>query len=239
MLSDRSGRLVLPSRIDDDRLTSLVAGGSGERVVAEWVSRWLPRLQQRSRLILRDAAAAEEVADIVLTRAYGALRAGQVRGRFAAWASEVVRNECLDYVARITDGRTAELSDDLPEPLSLEDEVMARAQVREVAADASRLPARQRAVLLLRVFDGLEHEAIASRLGISVESSRAAAHAARVGLLEAQLGRSRSCAEALAALRSAGRGRRPLWLSAHLRACEHCRAAASGDGRAGATELNR
>ncbi|MHC4217342.1 MAG: RNA polymerase sigma factor [Planctomycetota bacterium] len=60
-----------------------------------------------------------------------------------------------------------------------------REQVRRIQEAAATLPPRQRAVLVLRVVEGLEYDRIADLLECSVDSARSSLHLARARLRQA------------------------------------------------------
>jgi RNA polymerase sigma-70 factor (ECF subfamily) len=59
-------------------------------------------------------------------------------------------------------------------------------ELRALVGDLQRLPARQRAALVLHELDGASHEAIARRLDVSAGGSKALVCRARAGLARAR-----------------------------------------------------
>ena len=118
---------------------------------------------------------ASELAQETFLRAYRGLRSFRGSSAVSTWLHRIAVNVCLERARRRP--RTCELTDaelnrhaidaDLDERLDL------AGQRREMRAAIDRLPTRQRAAVLLRVYEGLSHKEIAGRLGSSVGAVKA------------------------------------------------------------------
>jgi RNA polymerase sigma-70 factor (ECF subfamily) len=136
--------------------------------------------------LLRDGPAAEEVTAIAFERAYRR-RAGfdRRRGEPRAWLFGIARNAALDELRRR--GRQAELA---AEPADLDGaaiEAGAERSERRLALRAAlaRLAPRDRELIALKFFAGLDNAEIASVLGISASNAGTRLHRAVTKLREA------------------------------------------------------
>jgi RNA polymerase sigma-70 factor (ECF subfamily) len=118
---------------------------------------------------------ASDLAQDVFLRAYRALGTFKGRSAFATWLYRVAVNVCLNRKAakrlptepieqREFRDRTGETADRL---------VMRKQTAAAVRAAISRLPDKQRATMILRIYQELPHEQIASILGSSVGAVKA------------------------------------------------------------------
>lgn len=118
---------------------------------------------------------ASDLAQDVFIRAYRGLRSFQGKSQLATWLYRIGVNVCLNRVnshkpmfapldaADQTDHR-AERADTA---------VLRGERAAEVRAAIARLPGKQRATLILRVYHDLPHEQIAGILGSSVGAAKA------------------------------------------------------------------
>lgn len=122
---------------------------------------------------IRDAATADDLfqeVSIKVLKRLGTLREpGAIRG----WLFQIARNACLDYLRR-EDRRPNGVSLDYVQQKSKadwsrnpSDQFCSKERIRAVHTAIEELPASQREALYLRLKEGLDHQAIADRLGIS------------------------------------------------------------------------
>lgn len=136
--------------------------------------------------LLRDAPAAEEVTAAAFERAYRKRnRFDPERGEPRAWLFGIARNAALDELRRR--GRQAELS---AEPADLHDfgaeDGAERSERRLAVSEAlARLEPRERELIALKFFAGLENREIAGVLGISESNAGTKLHRAMTKLREA------------------------------------------------------
>jgi RNA polymerase sigma factor (sigma-70 family) len=136
--------------------------------------------------LLRDEPAAEEVTAAAFERAYRKRnRFDPERGEPRAWLFGIARNAALDELRRR--GRQAELT---AEPADLQGFGAAEgAEHNErrltVAAALERLEPRERELIALKFFAGLENREIAGVLGISESNAGTKLHRAMTKLREA------------------------------------------------------
>ena len=113
---------------------------------------------------------AEDLAQEAFIRAYRQLGSYQGTAKFSTWLYRIAVNACLNWRQRETHREQvhaswAESNEALrPEPKSPPGE---DAPAREVQAALMKLPAKQRAAIVLTVYDGHNHAAAAKILGCS------------------------------------------------------------------------
>lgn len=139
------------------------------------------------RTLVRDDAAAEDVTALAFERAYRRRdRFDPGRGTPRAWLFTIARNAALDELRR--GGRTAALEDDLPgdpavdDPVAHAERAARRAQIRAAMA---RLSARDRELIALKFFAGLDNAELAGVLGVSESNAGTKLHRAMTKLRSA------------------------------------------------------
>lgn len=139
-------------------------------------TRLRPQLVSRSRALLCDDTAAEDVAQEVLLRLWNmADRLADVRS-IDALAHVMARNMCIDELRRtqrvgvVPADMVAERALGVTE--SAESEYARREEAEGVLAMFASLPPGVRMVMQMRHVDGLEVDEIARLAGVSVESVR-------------------------------------------------------------------
>lgn len=116
---------------------------------------------------------ANDMAQEVFFKAYKAI--GRFRGdsAFSTWLYRIAVNTCLNFrAARKPEAR--ELSDELPAALPRADEALAEAErARAVREAVALLPEKQRATMILKIYNDLSHEEVATILGTTVGTVKA------------------------------------------------------------------
>ena len=116
---------------------------------------------------------ADDVAQDVFIRAYRAI--GRFRGdsAFSTWLYRIAVNACLNYRAA-RKPPALEVPDALADPSpGAQSNVERDEQSRRVREAVSRLPEKQRATVILKVYHDLTHEEVAGILGATVGTVKA------------------------------------------------------------------
>ncbi|MEA2226654.1 MAG: hypothetical protein QOF04_284, partial [Solirubrobacteraceae bacterium] len=172
---------------------------------------------------------AEDVLQHVFVSAYQALRKSRGDMHLRAWLYTIARNRCMSELRTRRPHAAADGLDQLGVPVDgLPAEVQRRAALQEMVEDMQRLPAEQRAALVLFELGDHSHQEIAAVLGVRRDKVKALIFQAREGLLRARRARNMPCAEIRAEMASCGR--RALQRSAvrsHVERCRGCEAYAA------------
>lgn len=130
------------------------------------------------RLILRyvrDHATADDLFQEISIKVLDRLHTVRDQASLRGWLFQLARNACLDHL-RKQDRRPSHAPLLLAEDGSESSDAIgrnpsemfcSRERIAAVHKALSELPASQREVLLLRITEGMDHQAIASHLGIS------------------------------------------------------------------------
>jgi RNA polymerase sigma-70 factor (ECF subfamily) len=173
--TEEESGLDLPlSALDDRRLAALCLAGRVDAfdVIVERHQRAVYRLC--FRFVRRHEDAADLTQDVFL-RAFRGLHRFRGDATLATWLYRIGVNVCLNRVAARK--MPEEPLDDAPHLAAPGDDpaasfVKSRERAR-VRAAVSRLPPKQRATLILRVYQDLSHREIAEALGTSVGAVKA------------------------------------------------------------------
>jgi len=116
---------------------------------------------------------ANDIAQEVFLKAYRAIGSFRGDSAFATWLYRIAANTCLNFrTARKAD--TEELSESMPDSArGADDDLMRRERAGIVREAVKRLPERQRATLILKIYHDLTHEEVARILGSSVGTVKA------------------------------------------------------------------
>jgi RNA polymerase sigma-70 factor (ECF subfamily) len=139
------------------------------------------------RTMLRDETAAEDVTALAFERAFRRRdRFDAAKGTQRAWLFGIARNAALDELRR--GGRSAPLDHDPPGDDPANDPVAAAergAQREQVRAAMHRLSARDRELVALKFFAGLDNAELAVVLGVSESNAGTRLHRAITKLRKA------------------------------------------------------
>lgn len=118
---------------------------------------------------------ASELAQDAFVRAYRALRKFEETAKFTTWLHRISVNVCLNRLALKTPKHAPLKNDDAtPAPGESADAAVLREErAAKVRAAITRLPAKQRATLILRAYHEMPHDEIAKILGNSVGAVKA------------------------------------------------------------------
>jgi RNA polymerase sigma-70 factor, ECF subfamily len=132
------------------RLVAAAQEGS-ERAVEELFRRHWPKTHRAAFLIVRDAAAAEDIAQDAFLSALGALGRFDRRRPFAPWLHRIAVNRAIDWSRSRSLRREVSAAGQLPDPVAPEPPLEGALEpTSEVGAALARLSAEHRAVVVLR-----------------------------------------------------------------------------------------
>lgn len=168
------GSTVQAPRFREGDQEAILACQRGEReafdILVERYQREVYRLCYR---YVNNHADANDMAQEVFLKAYRAIASFRGDSGFSTWLYRIAVNTCLNFRA-LRRPQTEELSDALPDAQAGALEDMEREERSRIVREAvRRLPERQRATLILKVYHDLTHEEIAKILGSSVGTAKA------------------------------------------------------------------
>jgi RNA polymerase sigma factor (sigma-70 family) len=225
----RGARRAAVRMTDSELLAALRAGDPS--AFPEICARHEPALRRMARRILQsNPAIVDDVIQESLLRGHRALRRDDRHIEIRPYLFRLVRNCCLDEIARVrTDSVALHLLHAGDEPAG-HDSAHALYERRDrfatTIADLAGLPENQRHALLRREIDGLTHEQVAAELGVSAGASRSLVVRARETLTRAAAARGADCQDVRAELLRAhdARRRAPSATLRHVAGCADCRA---------------
>ena len=154
---------------------------------AERLVELIPRLRRYARALVGDRATADDLVQDTLERAWSKLHLYRRGTDLRAWLFTVMHNVHVNRVraARATDP----LEDEMPELAQRAPQGDALL-VRDLDRGIARLPAEQRAVLLLVTLEEMSYEQVARTLGIPIGTVMSRLSRAREKLRAMMLGQS-------------------------------------------------
>jgi RNA polymerase sigma-70 factor (ECF subfamily) len=122
---------------------------------------------------VNDHEDANDLAQEVFLRAWRAIPRFRGESSFSTWLYRIGVNTCLSFRA-LRRPATQELPDSLADPVpGAEERLESDDEARRVRAAIARLPVKQRATLILKVYHDLTHEEVAEVLGSTVGTVKA------------------------------------------------------------------
>ena len=119
-------------------------------------------------------ADASDLAQDTFIRAYRGLRGFKGQAALGTWLYRIAVNVCLSRAANKAPREEALRAERLEDAIELPDRTLLREErAKRVRAAIARLPKKQRATLILRVYHDLRHDEIARVLGSSVGAVKA------------------------------------------------------------------
>ena len=176
--------------------------------------------------MLGSRESAEDALQLTFVSAYRALRGGESNISLRPWLYTIARNRCLSELRTRREGIDIDgVALDRPFFEGLADQVQRREQLREMLEDMQRLPADQRAALVLFELGDHSHKEIAAVLGVRTEKVKALIFQAREALVRGRQARDRPCAEIRERLAtSRGKALPRSMTRAHIDRCPSCAA---------------
>jgi RNA polymerase sigma-70 factor (ECF subfamily) len=152
---------------------------------AERLVELIPRLRRYARALVGDRAAADDLVQDTLERAWAKLHLYRRGTDLRAWLFTVMHNVHVNKVraTRATDT----LEDEMPE-LAQRAAQGDALMVRDLDRSISRLPAEQRSVLLLVTLEDMSYDEVARTLGIPIGTVMSRLSRAREKLRAMMLG---------------------------------------------------
>src|SRR4051794_38960183 len=189
----RSARFVRNE--SDDRLVARVRGGD-ELAFEAVYDRYSRALLSFCRHMLGDADEAEDAVQHTFLAAHRAMLADEREIHLKAWLFAIARNRCLSLLRARRDQVGLDEEDvAAPSTVGLAAEVERREDLREMLADLARLPADQRAALLLAELGSHTHDDIADVLDVKRDKVKALVFQAREALGALRTARMTPCAD--------------------------------------------
>lgn len=180
-ISTRTGAIV--ESMSDTALVELVLNGD-QNVFAVLVERYKDAVQNLAYRMLGNVTEAEDVAQEAFVRAYTQLATYKTVHKFSTWLLSIASHLAIDQLRRrrflalpLDDVPFLEWIPDVvvgPEQSALQGE-----QQDEVQKYLQRLPAKYRAVIVLRYWYDFSYEEIASALNLTQQLVKARLHRAR------------------------------------------------------------
>jgi RNA polymerase sigma-70 factor, ECF subfamily len=169
----RSARLPMTA-VDDAALVQQCLAGD-TAAFDELVERHRRQVYQVCYRFVNNHEDASDLAQDAFLRAYRALHTFKGNSAFSTWLYRVAVNVCLN---RVSEKRAATEPIDQREHEDVRGELPDRGVLRQeqaatVRAAIARLPKKQRATMILRMYHELPHEQIAAILGSSVGAVKA------------------------------------------------------------------
>jgi RNA polymerase sigma-70 factor (ECF subfamily) len=115
--------------------------------------------------VLGDGGSAEDVTQNVFLKIWSAPDAFQ-SGNLVGWLARVARNRAIDVLRSRKLRSESELSESIPDAVTLEQTAMTRIDGQLARAAMTQLSDDQRSLLELGFFGGMTHDAIARKTGI-------------------------------------------------------------------------
>lgn len=172
----------------DDELIGRARAGD-RRAYGEIVTRYQGAIIRRAERVLRSSLAAEDAAQEAFVRAYAYLDSYDSKHRLYTWLARIVTNVCLSQLSS-HQWQTLPLEEALAVPSdSVEDEdpelvALANERVTILQRAIEGLPEKYRNVLILRYWQDLAYEEIATLTKQSLGAVKTQLHRARQLLAE-------------------------------------------------------
>jgi len=150
--------------------------------IQQQIETHIPGLRRYARALVRDVAAADDLVQECLTRALAKLHLWHEGSDLRAWLFTILHNQHVNQVRRaIRKGTTVELSEVSP-LLSRPADQEKRLELRDLDRALGRLPADQRAVILLIGLEGMPYGDVGAVLGIPIGTVRSRLSRGRLAL---------------------------------------------------------
>jgi RNA polymerase sigma-70 factor (ECF subfamily) len=132
----------------------------------------IPNLRRYARALVRDGVAADDLVQECLTRAIAKLHLWREGSSLRAWLFTLLHNQYVNGVRRSIRSVTTVEFDHADLPLGLPASQEKHLELRDLDRALGRLPAEQRAVILLIGLEGMSYCDVATALAIPVGTVR-------------------------------------------------------------------
>jgi RNA polymerase sigma-70 factor, ECF subfamily len=183
---------MMSAELDPDAALMLCVKQGDTRAFAVLVDKYKQPVMNFACRMLRDAAEAEDVAQMAFVQVFRSARRYEVSSKFSTWLFTIARNLCLNEIRRrsrhpLESMETAHPAQEDPAPPQFEDaaaasppERLLHGELEEKIEEAlAGLPENQRVGILLCRQDELSYEEIARVLGCSVSATKSLIHRGR------------------------------------------------------------
>jgi RNA polymerase sigma-70 factor (ECF subfamily) len=126
----------------------------------------LPRLRRYARALVRDRAAADDLVQDTLERAWSRVAQWRPGSDLRAWLFGIMHNLRVDHLRR--PGLNTLSIDDEDFTMTIRATQSDRLELNDLESALARLPEEQRAVLLLVALEDMTYDEVARTLGIPV-----------------------------------------------------------------------
>jgi|SRR5919109_423685 RNA polymerase sigma-70 factor (ECF subfamily) len=173
LAASRGSASSIGSRLREDDREAVEACQRGEREAFDrLVERYQRDVYRLCYRYVNNHEDANDVAQEVFLRAYRAIRSFRGDSSFSTWLYRIAVNTCLNFRAARRPA-TDELPDLADPGAGAQEQVEYDERSRRVRDAVSRLPEKQRATVILKVYHDLTHEEVARVLGSSVGTVKA------------------------------------------------------------------
>ena len=173
-LAATGGQALARPRLREDDREAIEACQRGDREAFDrLVQRYQRDVYRLCYRYLNNHEDADDVAQEVFLRAYRAISRFRGDSAFSTWLYRIAVNACLNFRAARKPW-AAEVPEAIADPRpGAQSEVERNERSRRVREAVSRLPEKQRATVILKVYHDLTHEEVAGILGATVGTVKA------------------------------------------------------------------
>ena len=132
----------------------------------------IPRLRRYARALTRDASRADDLVQSCLVRAVAKKHLWQVGTDLRAWLFTILHNQHVNDVRRAVREGVSVAVEDVAPILTIQSNVFASLQLRDLDRAIAALPEEQRQVILLVGLEGMRYEDVAAILDIPIGTVR-------------------------------------------------------------------
>jgi RNA polymerase sigma-70 factor (ECF subfamily) len=157
----------------DDREAVLACQGGDREAFDRLVERYQRDIYRLCYRYVNDPQDANDMAQEVFLKAYRAIDRFRGDSSFSTWLYRIAVNTCLNFrSSRRPEGE--QLPESIPDAhAGVLDAMVEDERARRVRQAVSRLPEKQRATVILKVYHDLTHEEVAGILGSTVGTVKA------------------------------------------------------------------